>query len=95
MRFVCAKNYEDMSRKAANILSAQIIVKPSSILGLATGSTPIGIYQQLIQIEEKRDLSEAEIDVMIQQYNQTRSNINGKIQAATQQQQQRPVKNPF
>lgn len=58
-------------------------------------SIPKGIYQQLIQIEEKRDFSEAEIDVMIQQYNQTRNNINGKIQAATQQQQQRPVKNPF
>lgn len=58
-------------------------------------SIPKGIYQQLIQIEEKRDFSEAEIDVMIQQYNQTRSNLNGKIQTATQQQQQRPVKNPF
>ena len=60
MRFVCAKNYEDMSRKAANILSAQIIVKPSSILGLATGSTPIGIYQQLIKWYEKGDLDFSE-----------------------------------
>lgn len=42
-----AKDYEDMSRKAANIISAQVILKPESVLGLATGSTPIGAYQQL------------------------------------------------
>lgn len=37
-----------MSRKAADILSAQIILQPNCVLGLATGSTPLGIYQQLI-----------------------------------------------
>ncbi len=40
-----AKDYADMSRKAANILSAQIIMKPDCVLGLATGSTPIGLYK--------------------------------------------------
>ena len=34
-----AKDYADMSRKAANILSAQIIMKPDCVLGLATGPT--------------------------------------------------------
>ena len=38
IRFVRARDYDDMSRKAANIISAQIIVKPDSVLGLATGS---------------------------------------------------------
>ena len=42
MRIVRAKDYNDMSRKAANILSAQVIMKPNCVLGLATGSTPIG-----------------------------------------------------
>ena len=42
MRVYRAKDYKDMSRKAANIISAQIILKPNSVLGLATGSTPIG-----------------------------------------------------
>ena len=41
MRVYRAKDYKDMSRKAANIISAQIILKPNSVLGLATGSTPV------------------------------------------------------
>ena len=44
MRIIKAKDYKDMSRKAANIISAQVIVKPNCVLGLATGSTPIGTY---------------------------------------------------
>ena len=48
MRVYRAKDYKDMSRKAANIISAQIILKPNSVLGLATGSTPIGTYSQLV-----------------------------------------------
>ena len=39
-----AKDYQDMSRKAANIISAQIIMKPNCVLGLATGSSPVGTY---------------------------------------------------
>ena len=41
-----AKDYQDMSRKAANIISAQIIMKPNCVLGLATGSSPVGTYKQ-------------------------------------------------
>lgn len=44
MKILKTKNYQDMSRKAANIISAQIILNPESVLGLATGSSPIGIY---------------------------------------------------
>ncbi len=51
-----AKDYQEMSRKAANILSAQIILKPDCVLGLATGSTPIGTYDQLVVWYEKGDL---------------------------------------
>ena len=47
MRIYVAKDYHDMSRKAANIVSAQVIMKPNCVLGLATGSTPEGIYAQL------------------------------------------------
>ena len=50
------KDYYDVSRKAANIISAQIILKPDSVMGLATGSTPIGIYDQLVKWYEKGDL---------------------------------------
>lgn len=45
-----------MSRKAANLISAQIIMKPDCVLGLATGSTPIGIYRQLVQWHQQGDL---------------------------------------
>lgn len=49
MRIIRAKDYEDMSRKAAAVLAAQVTVKPDCVLGLATGSTPIGTYDCLAQ----------------------------------------------
>lgn len=61
MKIYQAKNYQEMSRKAANIISAQIIMKPDAVLGLATGSTPIGTYQQLIDWYKKGDLDFSEI----------------------------------
>ena len=48
MRIIKAKDYDDLSRKAANIISAQVLLKPDCVLGLATGSNPIGTYKQLI-----------------------------------------------
>ncbi|MEG0215867.1 MAG: glucosamine-6-phosphate deaminase [Hungatella sp.] len=61
MRLYKAKDYKDMSRKAANIISAQVITKPDCVLGLATGSTPIGTYQQLIEWYRKGDLDFSQI----------------------------------
>lgn len=56
MKIYKAKDYKDMSRKAANIISAQVIMKPNCVLGLATGSTPIGTYAQLVEWYNKGDL---------------------------------------
>lgn len=56
MKIIYAKDYSDLSRKAANIISAQVILKPNSVLGLATGSTPIGAYKQLIEWYDKGDV---------------------------------------
>ncbi|MCR5583967.1 MAG: glucosamine-6-phosphate deaminase [Lachnospiraceae bacterium] len=56
MRIIEAKDYADMSRKAANVISAQVILEPRSVLGLATGSTPIGAYKQLIDWYNKGDI---------------------------------------
>lgn len=53
MKIICVKDYSDLSRKAANIISAQVILKPESVLGLATGSSPLGVYRQLILWYEK------------------------------------------
>ena len=61
MRIYRATDYNDMSRKAANILSAQVILKPNCVLGLATGSTPLGIYKQLIEWYKKGDIDFSEV----------------------------------
>ena len=61
MQFYEVKTYQEMSRKAANIISAQIIGKPDTVLGLATGSTPIGTYRQLIDWYKKGDLDFSEV----------------------------------
>lgn len=61
MKIVKTKDYNDMSRKAANIISAQMITKPDCVLGLATGSTPIGTYKQLVEWYEKGDLDFSEV----------------------------------
>ena len=61
MKIYRAKDYNDMSRKAANLISAQIIMKPNCVLGLATGSTPVGTYRQLVEWYEKGDLDFSEV----------------------------------
>lgn len=61
MKIIRAKDYNDMSRKAANIISAQVIMKPNCVLGLATGGTPIGTYKQLVEWYNKGDLDFAEV----------------------------------
>lgn len=49
MRIIVAKDYTEMSQAAADIIAKQIVFKPESVLGLATGSTPLGIYKNLIE----------------------------------------------
>ncbi len=61
MRIYQAENYQAMSRRAANIISAQVIYKPNCVLGLATGGTPVGAYNQLVEWYEKGDLSFGEV----------------------------------
>ena len=61
MKIISTRDYDDMSRKTANIISAQVILKPDCKLGLATGSTPIGAYQQLIKWFEKGDVTFKEV----------------------------------
>ncbi len=61
MRVFTVKNYEEMSKKAADIIAAQMITKPNSVLGLATGSTPIGTYQELIRRNKEGVIDFSEI----------------------------------
>ncbi len=61
MRIIATENYDAMSRQAANILSAQVIMKPDCTLGLATGSSPIGTYKVLIERYEQGDLDFSQV----------------------------------
>ena len=49
MKVIKVKNYEELSVMAASIIGAQVINKPQCVLGLATGSTPIGTYEKLAE----------------------------------------------
>ena len=49
MRIICAKDYKEMSEMAADVIGAQVLLKPDAILGLATGSTPVGTYEELVR----------------------------------------------
>ena len=53
MRIIRARDYDEMSLKAAGIIAAQVLAKPNSVLGLATGSTPVGLYMKLAQLHRE------------------------------------------
>ena len=51
MNFIKVNNYDELSTKAAALICAQVVMKPNCVLGLATGSSPLGTYAK---IAEKR-----------------------------------------
>lgn len=61
MKFITVDTYEELSRKAANIIAAQVISKPNSVLGLATGSSPLGTYAELIKKNKDGDIDFSDI----------------------------------
>ncbi|MBR2131378.1 MAG: glucosamine-6-phosphate deaminase [Oscillospiraceae bacterium] len=61
MKIYVADDYKGMSRKAASIIAAQVTMKPDSVLGLATGSTPIGMYEQLVEWHKNGDLDFSQV----------------------------------
>lgn len=64
MRIICAKDYADVSRKAANIIASVIQLKPDCVLGLATGSSPVGTYQELIAKYQSGDLDFSKVSTV-------------------------------
>lgn len=60
MRIITVENYEEMSKKAATMVASQIILRPDSILGLATGDTPTGMYQELIKLYNNKEIDFSE-----------------------------------
>ena len=61
MQICKVKNYQELSRKAANLIAAQVILKPDSVLGLATGSSPVGTYEHLVEMYENGDLDFSQV----------------------------------
>lgn len=56
MKLIRVKDYKEMSSKAANFIAAQLIEKKDSVLGLATGSTMIGLYGELVSKYKKGEI---------------------------------------
>jgi len=61
MKIIKAKDYQEMSKKAAIVIASQVTMKPDCVLGLATGSTPIGTYAQLVEWYKEGSLSFADV----------------------------------
>ena len=61
MRIIKTKSYEEMSKKAANIIASVVTLKPDCMLGLATGSSPIGTYEELVKKYEAGELDFSEV----------------------------------
>ena len=60
MRVIIEKDYKAMSKKAALLVASQVRLKPDSVLGLATGSTPLGMYDELINMHNKDEIDFSE-----------------------------------
>lgn len=56
MELIVVKDYEAMSKRAATLIQAQLMWNPSSVLGLATGSTPVGLYKELVSLYNNHEL---------------------------------------
>ena len=61
MKLIETKNYDELSRVAADMLISEIKAKPNCVLGLATGSTPIGTYDKLIEAYKSNEVSFAKV----------------------------------
>lgn len=61
MNIILTESYEEMSKKAASIVTSQVIIKPTSVLGLATGGTPVGMYQEIIKTTNENEVDFSEV----------------------------------
>lgn len=64
MEIICGRDYEHVSFKAANAIVRQITLKPDSVLGLATGSTPIRTYEYLVEMYQDGGLNFANVSTI-------------------------------
>lgn len=56
MKYIEVESYEQLSTHAANLIASQVIIKPDCVLGLATGSSPVGTYKKLAEKCDRGEL---------------------------------------
>ena len=61
MRIMVTDSYQEMSQAAARILAGQLYLKPDSVLGLATGSTPLLMYRKLVDPDDRIILTKGDL----------------------------------
>lgn len=64
MNIICVENYEEMSKVAADLLEEKVLGNPKAVLGLATGSTPLGLYANLVEGHKSRNVSYKEVQTV-------------------------------
>lgn len=57
MKVIVSKDYDEMSKKSADLIINMLIDKPQAKFGFATGSTPIGLYENLAKAEKEGEIS--------------------------------------
>ncbi len=61
MRVIIEEDYQQLSKKAALLVASQVRLKPDSVLGLATGSTPLGMYDELIEMYNEDEINFSDV----------------------------------
>src|SRR4051794_22907780 len=61
MEVIITKTYDQMSREAATAVAEILNAKPNAVLGMATGSTPLGLYQELVKMHQKQGLDFSQV----------------------------------
>lgn len=61
MKYIKVKTYEELSEKASQIIASQIVMKQNCVLGLATGSSPVGTYKKLIEANKNGEIDFSEV----------------------------------
>src|SRR5438094_3453599 len=61
MEVIIEKTYEEVSRAAAEAVADVMNAKPDAVIGMATGSTPLGLYQELVRMHKKQGLDFSQV----------------------------------
>ena len=61
MEVLVSSSYEEMSRTAAGMIADVLNAKPNAVLGMATGSTPLGVYKELVRLHREGRLDFAQV----------------------------------